>query len=261
MKKSALGGIFVAIAAITVGLYLDGGKPTQLLQPTAALIVFGGTFGAVLVQFPADVLLRAVKYLRVVFWGQPESGSHLIDILLRYAQKARRSGIVSLDADLPEIEDPFLKKCLTLAVDGTLAADLRHTMEFALDGEAEEETCVARVFEAAGGFAPTIGILGAVIGLIQVMQHLSDLSEVGRGIAAAFVATIYGVGMANLLLLPIAGRVKRIAQRRHAQREMILEGILQIMERINPSALEAKLTMYLHEPPRPKPVPVAARAR
>jgi len=259
VKRSALAGVLVAVLAIAGGLYLDGGKPAQLLQPTAALIVFGGTFGAVLVQFPADVLLRALKYLRVVFFGPSSAEPGLVDELLRYAGKARRSGLVSLDADLEKISDPFLKKCLTLAVDGIRAPELRHTMELALDMEAEEENCAARVFEAAGGFAPTIGILGAVIGLIQVMQHLGDLHEVGRGIAAAFVATIYGVGAANLLLLPCAGRIKRIVQARQTRRELMLEGVLEIAERISPTALEAKLSLYLHESPRPRPVAVAAR--
>ncbi len=247
------------MAAIAVGLYLDGGKPAQLLQPTAAFIVFGGTLGAVLIQFPTGILLCALKSLRQVFLDEADSGTHLIDDLLRYAQKARRSGLVSLDADLQDVKDPFLKKCLTLAVDGVLASDVRRTMELALDVEAEEEDCTARVFEAAGGFAPTIGILGAVIGLIQVMQHLGDLNEVGRGIAAAFVATVYGVGAANLLLLPIAGRVKRLVQTKQTRREMMLEGVLEIMERISPTVLESRLRVYLHEAPRPRPVAVASR--
>lgn len=259
MKRSALGGIFVTMVAVAGGLYLDGGRPGQLLQPTAALIVFGGTLGALLIQFPAGVLLRAAKSLQAVFFGETGPGSHSIDDLLRCAGKARRTGLVSLEAELEKIEDPFLKKCLTLAVDGVSATELRHTMEFALDVEAEEENCAARVFEAAGGFAPTIGILGAVIGLIQVMQHLGDLSEVGRGIAAAFVATIYGVGAANLLLLPCAGRVKRLVETRQIRRETLLEGVLEIMERISPRALEEKLTLYSNEAPRPRPVAVASR--
>lgn len=257
MNKSALGGVLIAILAIAGGLYLDGGKPGQLLQPTAALIVFGGTLGAVLVQFPADVLVCALKYLRLVFFGAPQPDSRLMDDLLRYAGKARKSGLASLEADLEKVDDPFLKKCLTLAVDGVQAPELRHTMELALDIEAEEENCAARVFEAAGGFAPTIGILGAVVGLIQVMQHLGDLTQVGRGIAAAFVATIYGVGAANLLLLPCAGRIKRIVQRNQTRRELMLEGAVQIAERVGPRTLEAKLNLYMNESPRPRPVAVA----
>jgi chemotaxis protein MotA len=258
VKRTALTGIVIAIIAIVGGLYLDGGTPAQLLQPTAALIVFGGTLGAVLVQFPADTLRRAFQYLRLVFLRPAASTTRLTDELLRYAGKARRSGLVSLDAELDKVSDPFLRKCLTLAVDGVHAPELRHTMELALDLEAEEENCVARVFEAAGGFAPTIGILGAVIGLIQVMQHLGDLHEVGRGIAAAFVATIYGVGFANLFLLPCAGRVRRLVQMKQTRRELMLEGVLEIVERTGPTALEAKLSLYLHESPRPRPVAVGA---
>ncbi len=259
MKKSALGGLFLAIAGIAVGLFLDGGKPSQLIQPTAALIVFGGTLGAVLIQFPFEVLAQALAALKTVFWGEDDNGAQLLNDIIRYAAKARRSGVVSLDSELESIEDPFLKKCLTLAVDGTLAPQIRETMDVALNMKADEEDAVPRVFEAAGGFAPTIGILGAVIGLIQVMQHLDNISAVGRGIAGAFVATIYGVGAANLFLLPCAGRIKRAFQLRQAQREMVLEGVVQIVERSSPGTVEAKLSTYLQQPARPRPVVVAAR--
>ena len=259
MKKSALGGVFVAIAGIAVGLYLDGGKPSQLLQPTAALIVFGGTLGAVLIQFPFETLFQALRSLKAVFWGEEDRGTELLNDLVRYAAKARRTGLVSLDSELEYVTDPFLKKCLTLAVDGVLAPQIRATMDVALDVKADEEDAIPRVFEAAGGFAPTIGILGAVIGLIQVMQHLDNIGAVGRGIATAFVATIYGVGAANLFLLPCAGRIKRTLQLRQTRREMVLEGVLEIVERSSPGTVEAKLSTYLQQPARPRPVAVAAR--
>ena len=259
MKKSALGGIFVAIAGIAVGLYLDGGKPSQLLQPTAALIVFGGTLGAILIQFPFETMVLALRNLKAVFWGEDDHGTELLNDLVRYAAKARRSGLVSLDSELEYVTDPFLKKCLTLAVDGVLAPQIRETMDVALDVKADEEDAIPRVFEAAGGFAPTIGILGAVIGLIQVMQHLDNIGAVGRGIAGAFVATIYGVGAANLFLLPCAGRIKRTLQLRQTLREMILEGVIEIVERSSPGTVESKLSTYLQQPARPRPVVVAAR--
>lgn len=259
MKKSALGGVIIAIGGVAAGLYLDGGRPIQLLQPTAALIVFGGTLGAVIVQFPFHVLVQAIQYLKGVFLGEDDPSPQLIEDLTRYALKARRNGVVALDNELNVVRDPFLRKCLTMAVDGARAPELRHTMELAMDLEAEEENSIPRVFEAAGGFAPTIGILGAVIGLIQVMQHLDNINEVGKGIAAAFVATIYGVGIANLFLLPCAGRIKRLVTRRQARREMMLEGVLEIIEKSSPGAIESKLSVYLNEPARPRPVISIAR--
>ncbi len=259
IKKSAIGGVFVALAGIAVGLYLDGGRPSQLLQPTAALIVFGGTMGALLIQFPFDVLAQAFRALKTIFWGENDRGAQLLNDLVRYAAKARRTGLVSLDSELEYVDDPFLKRCLTLAVDGALAPQIRETMEVAHNIKADDEDAVPRVFEAAGGFAPTIGILGAVIGLIQVMQHLDNIGAVGRGIAAAFVATIYGVGLANLFFLPCAGRMKRTMQMRQTRREMVLDGVLEIVERSSPGTIEAKLSTYLQQPVRPRPVAVASR--
>ncbi len=245
MDRSALGGIGLALAGIAVGLYLDGGKVGQMLQPTAALIVFGGTLGAVVVQFPFSVVTQAVRQLREVFSGGEDPAAQLIEELVRYAVRARRNGLMSLDAELESIQDPFLRKSLTLAVDGTRSAELREAMELEMDSEADREDLLPKVFEAAGGFAPTIGILGAVIGLIQVMQRLENINEVGKGIAVAFVATIYGVGSANILFLPCAGRIKILIRRKQVLRELILEGVLSIVENTNPKALEVKLSAYL----------------
>jgi len=245
VNRSTLSGIGIALTGIAVGLYLDGGKVGQMLQPTAALIVFGGTLGAVLVQFPFSVVVQAAQQLKNVFIHSEDPASRLIEDLTRYAVIARRGGLVSLDSELESIEDPFLRKALTLAVDGTHSPDLRHTMELEMDRECDSEDVIPRVFEAAGGFAPTIGILGAVIGLIQVMQRLENINEVGKGIAVAFVATIYGVGSANILFLPFAGRIKMVMQRRQVLRELMLDGVICIVEKTNPRVLEAKLAVYL----------------
>jgi chemotaxis protein MotA len=244
VDKSTLGGVGLAVAGIAVGLYLDGGKVGQLLQPTAAMVVFGGTLGAVLVQFPFAVVRRAAAQLKPVFLGEQDPATQLIGDLTRYAAKARRNGIVSLDADLALIQDPFMKKAMTLAVDGTHVPELRQRMEFEMDGEADREDLLPKVFEAAGGYAPTIGILGAVIGLIQVMQRLENINEVGKGIAVAFVATIYGVGSANIFFLPCAGRVKIMMRRKQVIREMILDGVVSIVEKINPRIFESKMAGY-----------------
>ena len=247
MDKSSLSGIVLALGGILAGLLLEGGNLRQVLQPTAAMIVFGGTIGAVMLQFPLPVVMSAVRRLGSVFLSPKQNSPKTIQRLVDYAQKARRNGIVSLDAELPQIEDPFLKKSLMLAVDGTEPQELREIMELELDNQAEYEDQVPLVFESAGGFAPTIGIIGAVLGLIQVMQHLDKIDEVGKGIAVAFVATIYGVGSANLLYLPIAGKMKLRIREEQIAREMTLEGVVSILEGMNPRMLETKLLGFLVE--------------
>jgi len=245
MDKSTFGGLFLAFAGIVAGLLIEGGKLGQILQPTAAMIVFGGTLGAVMVQFPSAVVVQAFKRIAHVFFERTPDGHALVRELVGYSQKARKNGIVSLDAELNKIADPFLKKSLTLAVDGTEPEELRKMMELDLDNQAEREEKIPQVFESAGGFAPTIGIIGAVLGLIQVMQHLDNISEVGKGIAVAFVATIYGVGSANLLFLPSAGKLKIRIREEQVLREMTLEGVISILEGMNPRMLETRLQGFL----------------
>lgn len=247
VDKASLIGITLAAGGILAGLLLEGGNLGQILQPTAAMIVFGGTLGAVMIQFPLPMILLAVRQLGLVFFNPQRDPQATIHQLVQYAQKARREGIVSLDSDLEGIEDPFLKKTLMLAIDGTEPQELRNMIELELDNQAEYEEQVPQVFESAGGFAPTVGIIGAVLGLIQTMQHLDKIDEVGRGIAVAFVATIYGVGSANLLYLPMAGKMKLRMRDRQIMREMTLEGVVSILEGMNPHMLETKLFGFLTE--------------
>jgi len=247
VDKSTIVGIFLAVGGIVAGLLIEGGKIAQILQPTAAMIVFGGTIGAVMVQFPMPIVIQAFKQMAHVFLDKNEDPTQLIQDLVGYAQRARKDGIVSLDSELANIQDPFLKKTLMLAVDGTDPQELRKMMELELDNQTEHAEKIAQVFESAGGFAPTIGIIGAVLGLIQVMQHLQNIDEVGRGIAVAFVATIYGVGSANLLFLPSSGKLKIKSRQEQVCREMTLEGVISILEGMNPRMLETKLLGYLHE--------------
>lgn len=259
VDKGTLGGIAIALTGIGIGLTLDGGKLAQVLQPTAALIVLGGTIGAVLVQFPLRVVLEAAGQLKHVFFGSDPESDLLVKNLLHYARKARKEGLLSLDGELAKIQDPFLKESLMLAVDGVNPNDLRKMMELQLDYQGEKDERIPKVFEAAGGFAPTIGIIGAVLGLIQVMQRLQDINEVGRGIAVAFVATIYGVGSANLLFLPWAGKLRIRMRERQVIQEMTLEAVLSIIEGVNPRALELRLSSYRTEPgPRRELTRVAA---
>lgn len=247
MDKSTIIGILVAVGGIITGLLIEGGKVAQILQPTAAMIVFGGTLGAVMVQFPLSVVLQAFGRIAHLFFENDLEPTRLVKDLVGYAHRARKDGIVSLDAELEKISDPFLRKSLMLAVDGTEPEELRKMMELELDNRAEHSEQIAHVFEAAGGFAPTIGIIGAVLGLIQVMQHLQNIDEVGKGIAVAFVATIYGVGSANLLFLPASGKLKIKSRQEQVCREMTLEGVISILEGMNPRMLETKLLSYLHE--------------
>jgi chemotaxis protein MotA len=247
MDKASIGGVILAIVGIVAGLLIEGGNLGQILQPTAALIVFGGTMGAVLLQFPLTTVVAAFKGMAHIFAAPPKRDNQLIDLLVGFANKARRNGVVSLDADLPSIQDPFLKQTLMLAIDGTEPTELRKIMRVLLDSTTEDEESLPSVFESAGGFSPTIGILGAVLGLIQVMKNLDNIQEVGRGIAVAFVATIYGVGIANLFFLPFAGKMRIRIRDGHRRREMMLEGVISILEGINPRMLQVKLAGFVDD--------------
>jgi chemotaxis protein MotA len=252
MDKSSFSGVVLAVTGIVAGLLMEGGRLSQILQPTAAIIVFGGTMGAVLLQFPLSTVLAAFKGILHLFVAPRKQDDELVRLLISFANKARRNGVVSLDADLRTIQDPFLRQTVMLAVDGTEPADLRHIMQVSLDCSAESEDRLPAVFESAGGFSPTIGILGAVLGLIQVMQHLDNINEVGKGIAVAFVATIYGVGIANLFFLPMAGKMRIRLREDMKRREMMLEGVISILEGMNPRMLEVKLGGFLHQPEHDK---------
>lgn len=247
MDKATLAGLLLGIGGVLFGLMLEGGNLGQVLQPTAAIIVFGGSLGAVLIQYPLAVVSQAFRRLAHVFLEPGQDARSTVATLVKYANQARREGIISLDRELANIHEPFLRRSLMLAVDGTEPQELRKIMELELDNQAEHEEKIPEVFESAGGFSPTIGIIGAVLGLIQVMQHLDKMDEVGKGIAVAFVATIYGVGAANLLLLPAAGKLKIRIRQEQVIREMTLEGVISILEGMNPRMLEAKLLGFLAE--------------
>jgi len=241
---ASLAGLVVGVGGILLGLVMEGGRVQDVSQITAAIIVLGGTIGAVMVTTPPSVLVSAVRRLMTVFVDKAPDPAVTITQLITYATKARKQGIVALEQDAEAIEDPFLRKALNLAVDGTDLQQLRKMMELEISqmehmGEAE-----AKVYEAAGGYAPTIGIIGAVLGLIQVMKHLADIDEVGRGIAVAFVATVYGVGSANLFFLPVGQKLRSRVQILVRVKELMLEGVVGIVEGLNPKLLRAKLEPY-----------------
>lgn len=245
MDIASIGGIVVAILGILAGMMIEGGNIGQITQPTAALIVIGGTMGAVMLQFPLKTFLAALKHMMKIFISSGADSEAVLKQLVQFANKARKSGIVSLDQDLGSIEDPFFRQALMLAIDGTEPTEVRKIMQMELDNKSEMEEKIPQVFEAAGGYSPTVGIIGAVLGLIQVMQHLDNISEVGRGIAVAFVATIYGVALANLVFLPVAGKLKIRHREEQMAKEMILEGVISILEGMNPRMMETKLRTFL----------------
>jgi len=244
---ATLGGLVLAVGGILTGLMMEGGKIKDVAQITAAIIVLGGTLGAVMVTTPSGVLLRAVKKLGLLFFDRTKPVAGTIEDLIGYAAQARKQGIVSLEQQAGAIADPFLRKALNLAVDGIDLSQIRSIMELEitlveLDGEAE-----AKVYEAAGGYAPTIGIIGAVLGLIQVMKNLANIDEVGRGIAVAFVATVYGVASANVFFLPAAAKLRARVKDEVRRRELMLEGVLSIVEGLNPKLIGIKLEAYMQE--------------
>ena len=238
----------MALSGIIGGLLLEKGNIQDVAQGTAAMIVLGGTLGAVLVTTPLPVFLRAVKGLRWAFMEQASSTAATIESLIQYATKARKNGIVSLESEVATIPDPFLRRAVSLAVDGTDLQELRKMMELDLSLGEHSSEAEAKVWEAAGGYAPTIGIIGAVMGLIQVMKHLEDIVAVGHGIAVAFVATVYGVGSANIFFLPVANKLKARMRDRSLRKEMILEGVVGIVEGLNPTLIRMKLEAYNREP-------------
>jgi chemotaxis protein MotA len=249
---STLAGIALALGGILGGLILEKGKIQDVVQMTAALIVLGGTLGAVLVTTPLPVVVRGIKGLGSVFFERGNSADSIIDALIGYAAKSRKNGIVSLEKEAAAIADPFMRKALNLAVDGTDLQELRKMMDTDISLSEQAAEADARMWEAAGGYAPTIGIIGAVLGLIQVMKHLEDIKEVGHGIAVAFVATVYGVGSANILFLPAANKMRARIRQSTIVKEMVLEGVVGIVEGLNPTLIRMKLEAFNPNPRKRK---------
>jgi chemotaxis protein MotA len=247
MDLATLVGIAVALGAVVAGHTLEGGHMGSILQPTAAIIVLGGTFGAVAVTFPGAYLRRAITDLRQVIMPSTLDTAGAVKTILAMANKARREGLVSIEKDAEAIKDPFLRGAFELAIDGTEVKTLRAALELEISRHEESGEAASKVFEAAGGYSPTIGILGAVLGLIHVMENLSDPGKLGGGIAVAFVATVYGVGTANLLFLPMAGKLKTRHREQILMMELVVEGVCAIAEGENPRLIERKLSVYEQE--------------
>ena len=245
MDKISVVGLLLGVVAIVGGQILEGGNVASLSQPTALLIVLGGTMGAVMLQSPYATFMRGVRMVRWVWYPPVVDYRLLIKQVSNWSQISRREGLLALENAINQLKDDFARKGLQLLVDGAEPERLREVLEVEIGTFEEEMRQSARIWEAAGGYSPTIGILGAVLGLIHVMENLSDPSKLGAGIAVAFVATIYGVGLANLVFLPMANKLKSHISRLVIQREMIVDGLVGIANGDNPRIIESRLQGYV----------------
>ncbi|MFP4381225.1 MAG: flagellar motor protein [Candidatus Sumerlaeia bacterium] len=252
MDIASIIGIFLGVGLILTGNAMEGGAVKSIIGIPAGVIVFGGTLGAIMLQFPPKTLISAVLGLKTIFLGYKLDPVGQIQQIVEFARRARREGILALEKEIPNIQDPFFSKSLNMAVDGLEPKTLYETMETEMETVEEEWKEKAEVWEAAGGYLPTVGIIGAVLGLIIVMGNLDDINKVGHGIAAAFIATIYGVGMANLVCLPVGGKLKTTGKSISKFKDMTLKGVLLIQEGINHSIIEEELKGYLDEKAREK---------
>lgn len=245
MDILTIGGLVLAALSILGGQVLEGGHISSIIQPTAALIVFGGTIGATMIQFRLPVFLRSLSFAMKVVIRSTPSPKTLIDQIIYFANISRKQGLLALEGKLKEVDNPVLKKGLQLIVDGTEGPVVRDVLEIDIGITEETASDAAKVWETLGGYAPTIGIIGAVMGLIHVMENLADPGKLGSGIAVAFVATIYGIGAANLVFLPISGKLKAIIRQEVVLGEIIVEGLSGLVNGENPRLIQDKLEGYL----------------
>lgn len=237
-------GILLALAAIIGGQILEGGHISSLVQAAAFVIVMGGTIGAVLLQSPIKIFLNGLRMGAWIFFPPVNSPQTLIKQIINWSHISRREGLLALELQVQIAKDPFTKKGLQLLADGSTPEKLREVMEIDILTLETHQRQSARIWEAAGGYAPTIGILGAVLGLIHVMENLTEPNLLGNGIAVAFVATIYGVGSANLVFLPIANKLKSIINEHVVMQEILVDGFVAIANGENPRLIENRLNGY-----------------
>lgn len=243
-------GLVVGFGAVLGGMVLEGGHLGSIAQVAAAVIVFGGTLGAVLVNYPVNVFVLALKNAKLALFHKTGDPHSVIKLIAELSAVARKDGLLALESSIRKVQDPFLRKGLQLVVDGAEPKLTREILEIDIAHTEEYNLASAKVFESAGGYAPTIGIIGAVLGLIHVMENLSDPSKLGSGIAVAFVATVYGVASANLVYLPMAGKIKMKIREQVIMKEMAVEGLISLSEGENPRRVEEKLMGFLRESQR-----------
>jgi chemotaxis protein MotA len=239
-------GLVLALNAILVGAVLKGAGIMALVSAAAFMIVVVGTLAAICIQTPLSVMRRALKICPWVIRPPTRDGQKLITKIVEWSNTARKQGLLGLEPTIAKEEDEFVKKALQLVVDGSEPESISSVMYLELNMREHADTSAAKVFEGMGIYSPTLGIIGAVLGLMAVLQNLADPSKLGHGIAAAFTATVYGIGLANLLFLPVAAKLKAIIHRQTQFREMVIDGMLCIAQGENPRSIEAKLQGYLH---------------
>ena len=252
MDIFAVIGLFFGLTFILIGQAMEGGNIAQLLQITAFFIAIGGTTGAVILSFPPATLKLAVLMLKDVFFPPKSDFNALITEIGGFATKARKEGIIALEKEANNASDPLLTLGLGAVADGTDPSLVREMLENQIEQQEQYVNNASKVFESFGGYSPTLGIIGAVLGLIQVMQNLNDPSKLGAGIAVAFVATIYGLFAANLVMIPISTRIKFIYQSVFLYKNMILEGVLSIQAGESPVLIERKLRSFILDDNTPK---------
>ncbi|MEM7202969.1 MAG: flagellar motor protein [Planctomycetota bacterium] len=239
-------GLVVAVVGVIGGQILEGGHPGALVQGTAFLIVIIGSLGATMVATPTADLMRGVNALKEAFLPPKHDFKGMLDKILELANLARREGLLALESFTTSgKEDPFLVKCLMLAIDGSSAEAIRETVEVDMHISEEDKKAGLKFWETWGALCPTVGVLGAVLGLIHVMENLDNPAMIGPGIAVAFVATVYGVGYANVVCLPLSFKLKRQIQHDQLMKQMVLEGVVGIQSGMAPGALRSRLTVYL----------------
>lgn len=245
MDVISVAGLLLGVIAILGGQVLEGGSVGSLVQPTAFLIVIGGTMGAVMLQSPLATFIEAMRMVKWAIVPPPTDPEKLIAQIEQWSNIARKEGLLALEAQIAALKDPFVAKGLQLLVDGAEPERLREVLEVEISAWEASQKLAAKVWESAGGYSPTVGILGAVMGLIHVMENLSDPSKLGAGIAVAFVATIYGVGAANLVFLPVAKKLLANIARLAILRDMLVDGLVGIANGDNPRIIESRLRGYL----------------
>lgn len=245
MDRLSVIGAVLAISALLGGSVLKGAGLSGLWSPAAFVIVILGTVAAILLQTSMPTFRRALKMFRWVFQPPAHDRTAVIAQIVEWSGTARKQGLLGLEAQVAAQADPFLRKGLQMVVDGVEPESIRQMLEIELDGYSTRDLAAAKVFEGMGIYAPTLGIIGAVLGLMAVMKNLADPSKLGHGIAAAFTATIYGIGSANLLLLPIGNKLKTLVNAQTEEREMIIEGLIGIAQGDNPRNIESRLNGYL----------------
>ena len=246
MDRLSVIGVVLALVALVGGSVLKGSGLSGLWNPAAFVIVIVGTIAAILLQTPLATFRRALKIVRWVFQPPAQDRATVIAKIVEWSTTARKQGLLGLEAEVQSLEDPFLRKGLQMVVDGVEPDAIRQMLEIELHGQSDRDLSAAKVFEGMGIYSPTLGIIGAVLGLMAVMKNLADPSKLGPGIAAAFTATIYGIGAANLMLLPIASKLKGLVNHQTQEREMIVEGLIASAQGENPRNIEARLNGFIH---------------